>query len=286
MKILIFFSGGKDSQASLIWAVLKYGVNNCEAVFCDTGWEHPQTYEHINTVTKQLGVNLVTLKSSKYDGMIDLAKKKGRFPSTKARFCTEELKSKPAIDYVLSHQEHLIVIEGIRKNESFSRSKMEPECAYFRYYFEPMANGKKHSYRGKEVRQWCKEWNADRFRPIFDWTAEMVMDYILLNGQTPNPLYYQGFGRVGCFPCIMARHKEIMLIAENHPQQMDKLRDAENQVGKTFFPPNYIPARFCQNKQYPTIEDVEKYLSEKNATLDMFDDGGQPGCMSMYGLCE
>ena len=39
MKILIFYSGGKDSQACLIWACNKYGVENCEAVFSDTGWE-------------------------------------------------------------------------------------------------------------------------------------------------------------------------------------------------------------------------------------------------------
>lgn len=286
MKVLIFFSGGKDSQAALIHSVNRYGVDRCEAVFCDTGWEHPLTYEHIETVTKQLGVKLVTLKNEKYDGMVDLAVKKKRFPSTKARFCTEELKSKPAIDYVLSHCEHLIVIEGIRKNESFSRSKMEPECMYFRHYYEPMENGKKHTYRVKDVRNWYKEWNADKIRPVFYWTSQMVIDYILANGQQPNPLYYQGFKRVGCFPCIMSRHADIKLIIENHPEQLQRLKSIETQVGTTFFPPNYIPTKYCENKRFPTVSDVERYLSNKNATLDMFDDGGQPGCMSMYGLCE
>ena len=285
MKVLVFFSGGKDSQAALIHSVHRYGAQRCEAVFCDTGWEHPLTYEHIETACKQLGVKLVTLKG-KYNGMIDLAVNKGRFPSTKARFCTEELKSKPAIDYVISHSEHLIIIEGIRKNESFSRSKMEPECMYFRYYYEPMANGKKHTYRSKDVRTWCKEWNADKIRPVFDWTAQMVIDYILSNGQQPNPLYYQGFKRVGCFPCIMSRHADIKLIVDNHPKESQRLIDAEDKVGTTFFPPDYIPRRFCTNKKYPTVSDIEKYLSDKNATMDMFDDGGQPGCMSMYGLCE
>ena len=157
MKVLVFYSGGKDSQASLIWAVNKYGAENCEAVFCDTGWENPVTYQHIEETTKHLGVKLVILRSSKYDGFLDLAKKKKRFPSKNARFCTEELKSKPAIDYVLSHSEHLIIIEGIRKNESLKRSKMEPECMYFRYYFQPMANGKLHSYKKREVKEWCKK---------------------------------------------------------------------------------------------------------------------------------
>ena len=47
MKVVIAFSGGKDSQASLIWAVKKFGTKNIIAVFCDTGWEHPLTYQHI-----------------------------------------------------------------------------------------------------------------------------------------------------------------------------------------------------------------------------------------------
>ena len=71
MKILVFYSGGKDSQACLIWAVKQYGTDKVEAVFCDTGWENPITYQHIHETTKALGVKLVQLKSEKYDGFVD-----------------------------------------------------------------------------------------------------------------------------------------------------------------------------------------------------------------------
>lgn len=37
MKILVSFSGGKDSQACLIQAFKQYGGGNLTAVFCDTG---------------------------------------------------------------------------------------------------------------------------------------------------------------------------------------------------------------------------------------------------------
>mgnify|MGYP003163580637 FL=1 len=37
MKILVSFSGGKDSQACLIQAAKQYGTDKIEAVFCDTG---------------------------------------------------------------------------------------------------------------------------------------------------------------------------------------------------------------------------------------------------------
>lgn len=285
MKILIFYSGGKDSQASLIWAIKEYGIGNCEAVFCDTGWENPVTYEHIKTTTEQLGVKLVTLKSNKYNGMIDLATQRKRFPSTMARFCTEELKMKPGIDYVLSHNENLIIIEGIRKNESLSRSKMSNQCTYFKYYYEPMDNGKKNSYRSKEVKEWCLHYNADKIRPIFNWTSQQTIDYIKDNGQTPNPLYYNGFKRVGCFPCIMARHGEIKRIIDYYPEQFDVLINAEKSANTNFFSPDYIPTHACKNKSYPTASEVKQYLLYKNATLDMFEED-TPSCMSAYNLCE
>ena len=79
MKILVQFSGGKDSQACLIKAVKEYGKENVTAVFCDTGWEHADTYKHINTIVSTLGVNLVTIKSKKYKDFVDMSIKKEAF---------------------------------------------------------------------------------------------------------------------------------------------------------------------------------------------------------------
>lgn len=79
MKILVQFSGGKDSQACLIKAVKEYGKENVAAVFCDTGWEHADTYKHINAIVDVLGVNLVTIKSKKYKDFVDMSIKKEAF---------------------------------------------------------------------------------------------------------------------------------------------------------------------------------------------------------------
>ena len=216
MKILVSFSGGKDSQACLIQAFKQYGGGNLTAVFCDTGWEHPDTYKHVNDVCLQMGVRLITLKS-KYD-FVSLAVHKKRFPSTNARFCTSELKMKPMIDYVLSLKESCIIIQGIRAGESTARAAMEEECMYFKSYFQPNKKGRTENYRSKDVKEWCSQFDASVLRPIFKWSAQQVIDCILDAGQKPNPLYYRGFSRVGCFPCIMCRHKEIELIAKNRTE--------------------------------------------------------------------
>lgn len=189
---------------------------NLTAVFCDTGWEHPDTYKHVNDVCLQMGVRLITLKS-KYD-FVSLAVHKKRFPSTNARFCTSELKMKPMIDYVLSLKESCIIIQGIRAGESTARAAMEEECMYFKSYFQPNKKGRTENYRSKDVKEWCSQFDASVLRPIFKWSAQQVIDCILDAGQKPNPLYYRGFSRVGCFPCIMCRHKEIELIAKNRTE--------------------------------------------------------------------
>lgn len=299
-KIIVAFSGGKDSLACLIWAMQNPEYKNAEieAVFCDTGWEHEITYQHINEVVEKIGVKLVTVKSKKYDGFVDMSVKKQRFPSTKARFCTEELKSKPMIDYVLEQDQNLIIVQGIRKDESSARSKMQESCTFFKHYFEPIAvdengKGKFHTYRKKEILQWRSKYNDDIIRPVFNWTGSDVMKYIVENGYKPNPLYYQGAMRVGCYPCIMCRHSEIKNMAITNPAYIERLKEAEKKVGRTFFPPKFIPAWATQNvdqatgKKINTVADVVNYIDNKNATIDMFEDDGEDrSCMSYYGLCE
>ena len=289
MKVLVQFSGGKDSQASLIWTIKKYGKENIIACFCDTGWEHQDTYTHINDVVKQLGVPLVTLRSDKYNDFVDMSIKKKRFPSTMARFCTSELKVIPMIDYILSQDESFIIIQGIRAKESKARAGYDMECSYFKEYFNEQV---KRLYHKKAVLEWCKTHDASVLRPIFHWSAQDVIDYILTNGQRPNPLYERGFSRVGCFPCIMCRKREIQLISKD-TWATKRLIDAERQMkvetekGSSFFSPGYIPIRFCANDQYPTVEEVFKYVNRFDAQLDMFEPEEGYSCMSVYhGLCE
>ena len=292
MKILVAYSGGKDSQACLIWAVNKFGAKNIEAVFCDTGWEHPITYQHIKDTCKDLGVKLTTVKSKVYNGMIDLARKKKRFPSTKARFCTSELKSIPFIDYVLSQNDHCLIIQGIRSSESYNRSKMAKQCRYFKYYLEPYNDkGKKHTYRKKDVFKFIAKYSDDILRPVFEWTGQEIIDYIIDNGQQPNLLYKQGFKRVGCFPCIMAGHKEVLQLIERYPEKMQELKQYEKDIGSAFFKIDFVPERFrsgiCNRtgKKYTTTLDVEKYIKNKNLTRYIFEDEAIL-CSSYYNLCE
>ena len=288
MKNIITFSGGKDSLASIIWATRN--LNSFEVIFCDTGWEHEKTYQHIKDVEQYFGIEIKRLVSSRYSGFEDLSKKKGRVASTKARFCTEELKIKPTIDYILSHKEDITIYQGIRADESNNRSKMKIKDEYFKFYFEPYRvddKGKKHyhNYRKKEVIEYCDKYSVDVFRPIFLLSAQDVFDEIRRAGIQPNPLYKDGFARVGCFPCVNCNHGELKIMAQRYPERIDFLRRFEQENDFTFLPPGYIPAKFCSkkvgDKLIPTIDDVVKYLYENENQL--FE---RSACQSIYNICE
>jgi 3'-phosphoadenosine 5'-phosphosulfate sulfotransferase (PAPS reductase)/FAD synthetase len=330
MKTVVTFSGGKDSLAALLWIRNNF-TKKFTAVFCDTGWEHPLTYRYISDIAEKLSLDLVTLKSKKFDGLIDLAKKKGRFPSSQRRFCTSELKSIPAIDYLLDVvKDDFIIIQGIRGAESESRAKMAVQCNYFKYYIEPTETNtallpkllmrlnsekkatkrielkkriakvkqrlelgkedpKYHTYRRKEILSFSKNHATDVWRPVFDWTAQQVIDYIIENGLEPNPLYKMGFKRVGCFPCIMCAKTEIFQITQRFPERIAEIAGYEKECKSSFLGPDSIPRR-CYKGDYPLITDVANYVQSKYAHGTLFDEmegTTEMSCMCYYSvLCE
>ena len=297
MKVIVSFSGGKDSQACLIQACKEFGAENIEAVFCDTGWEHHLTYEHVKNVTDSLGVRLVTLKSE-IGGFEDLCKRMKWFPDTTHRMCTVQLKIQPQIDYVLQHDEDLVIIQGIRAAESAARSKMPCSANYFQEYLDD--DNKKRLYRKSDVREWCKNHTATVERPMIGMSAQEIIDYILENGQQPNPLYKRGASRVGCYPCIYARLSEIKNTRHDQAyvmrvvkleEELNRLRHEHNKNAQysSMFAKGKIPARYCKKygKGIPAFEDVIAYVSRDDIQLDLFQPEEGYSCMSIYhGLCE
>ena len=292
MKIIVQYSGGKDSQASLLWAVEKYGAKNITAQFSDTKWESSITYEHLKSTCLDLGVKLIELTSKKYPkGMVELAEKKRRFPASKSRYCTSELKVIPFIDWLLDEvKDNVIIIQGIRKDESMARSKMEADCRLFKYYlvpygFDKNGNPKTHTYRKKDVLEFVKKYDDSIFRPFFNNTGQEVVDFIYSKGQEPNELYKMGLSRVGCFPCIMAQHNEVKQILNRFPERINEIEKIEKDLNTTFFTSGKIPTHACSNGKFPNIREVVNYIEDKNATLDVFEQ--EPtSCMSYYNQCE
>lgn len=304
---LLSVSGGKDSTALILHAIERGVPFQC--VFADTGHEHPQTYAYLDYLESRLGITIQRVKpdfAARMEGkrkyiaehwaaegipqervnraiellkptgipMLDLCMWKGRFPSTKARFCTDELKVLPInLQVVGPLQAQGFKVwswQGVRADES-------PRRALYR---------KAERLDGGII----------AYRPLLRWTASDVFTIHHKHGVDPNPLYKQGMGRVGCMPCIMCRKDELSQIARRFPEVIERIAEWEQLVSytakrnfSTFFTTFLAPGR--------TNDDFEKRGIRAAVEWSMTVRGGQqfdlfkatdpiPECSSHYGLCD
>ncbi|HBP5007617.1 TPA: phosphoadenosine phosphosulfate reductase family protein [Pseudomonas aeruginosa] len=215
---------------------------------------------------------------------LDMCLVHGRFPSTKVKFCTIELKIQPMEQQVqnplLAEGHDIVSWQGVRADESPARANLVEQ--------EWMLT---HPDSGAEL------WH---YRPIHKWTAEQVFAIAKRHGVKPNPLYLMGMGRVGCMPCINAGKDEILEISRRFPQVIDQKEAWEANVSMasktcaaTFFPARDLGAGNA-SAIYPA-----KHGIRGRVEWSMTSRGGRQyditrvmpaepatACSSVYGLCE
>lgn len=189
LDVIASVSGGKDSTALML--ALREAEIPFTAVFADTGWEAPETYAYLDVLRARLG-EVYVVKGKRQ--MIEAIRHRAGFPARMQRWCTRELKIDPLRDF---HDEHMkrtgretVSAMGVRAEESASRAKM-PVVAD------------------------DDDWGGWVWRPLLTWAVQDVIALHHRHGVPMNPLYEQGFDRVGCFPCIFARKEEIRLLPDD-----------------------------------------------------------------------
>lgn len=227
MKIIVPVSGGKDSQACLKLAVEKHGVEHVEGLFCDTQWEHPLTYKHIENMGKMYGVTIHKITGG---SVPEKVLKYKRFPVLGQRFCTDELKIKETKIFLKQYADKHAPVQvwyGMRSDESHARRERYKEKLDTTLYPPHEIMRKYPKYLDKA--------GVSFMLPLLDWSAGEVMDFL---GGEANPLYSQGFDRVGCFPCLAAGDKQKVKFFEHDEfgnQQKQKVIWLEEQTGKSVF---------------------------------------------------
>lgn len=290
MKHIIKCSSGKDSEASIWWAYHNLPYNDWEVIFDDTEWESEEVYKHLKYLESRTGKTFINLRATRFEGknspeilekiieifghrsiFAEMVLSRKRFPSTKGRFCTEELKIWPTIDFILDNlHEDVVIVQGVRAEESEARRHLNERDEYFKFYFEPFGKYKDgrdryHSYRKQDVLKHCDLYTVDVLRPILKLNHQQVFDIIFENDSPGNKLYYQGFKRVGCFPCINSGLGEVLQIALNYPERIRQIRELEKLADSTFFTIGEIPPRFCSIKRTVNVyrQDLVKLFGKK-----------------------
>ena len=258
-QIIASVSGGKDSTAMALW--LKENGFDYQAVFINTGWEHNSTLEYLHEYLPQFIGDVHTVEGP---GMMDLVKTKERFPSPNVRFCTGELKIRPMKRYMRSLPTDVVNAVGIRAQESAKRAN-DPEWE---------ENPSLH----------CETW-----RPIIHWTEKDVIAMHHKHNVLPNPLYLKGAERVGCWPCIFARKREIRMLSRLSPDRIAEIRELEHHVNirRQQKDPNAKPMTWFQRGGYSMpIDHVVQWAHSNESDHELFEvQDHQAGCMR-WGLCD
>ena len=193
IKCVVPISGGKDSQACLKLALQKFDQSEIIGLFCDTKFEHPKTYAHIEHMRTLYGVSIVTVNGGDVPALI---RKYKRFPSDAARFCTDELKIKVGkkfyADLAKEQGAGFEVWYGMRRAESAQRDKRYTGTVCDEVY-------PPHLFMPSKYPMYLDKLGVSIRLPIVDWSTEDVYEFA---GAELNPLYAEGFDRVGCFPCL------------------------------------------------------------------------------------
>jgi 3'-phosphoadenosine 5'-phosphosulfate sulfotransferase (PAPS reductase)/FAD synthetase len=303
-------SGGKDSTATALLA-LERG-EPVKFLFADTGHEHEQTYDYLDYLRQRLGIEIEVVRADftrdleRKKGVVrtkwveegavtaeqaesicslleptgnpflDLCLWKGRFPSTRARFCTTFLKHNPLDQKMLDlvAQYSVVSWQGVRADESPSRAKLT------------------ETEQGDVYKI---------YRPILKWTADDVFAYHAKRNVKPNPLYKQGMTRVGCMPCIHARKSELAQIVKRFPEEIERVAEWERLVSRvakrnnsTFFHASTDPTIKTKNNDLISVEShgIHAIAEWARTTrggrqIDLLGDVEDVSmCSSAYGLCE
>jgi len=203
---VVSVSGGKDSTAALL-AMREAGIP-CRAVFADTGWEAPETYDHLLTLERILDIKVERV--GVLGGMRAKIRARAGFPARMQRWCTRELKVEPIRAFhdglIESEGCDTVSVVGLRAEESEARAALRE------YEFD--------------VR-----WNGYVWRPILRWSVADVLAIHHRHGIPVNPLYRKGHSRVGCWPCIYASKDQIRLWAEQDPASVAEIEALEAECG-------------------------------------------------------
>lgn len=223
--MMVSFSGGKDSTVTSHLVRTALGTNNILHIFGDTTLEFPYTHEYKERFkakenNEAKGVKLLVAKNREknFEELCNLVGP----PSRVMRWCCTVFKTgaiQKTISAAFRSKTNILSFQGIRHNESASRSKYERE-----------------SHSPKITKQTV-------FSPIIDWIDYDVWLYILVTGIDFNYAYRLGWTRVGCWCCPNnGAWSEFLAKVHMHEQYShwhDLLINFAKQIGKPD-PENYI----------------------------------------------
>jgi 3'-phosphoadenosine 5'-phosphosulfate sulfotransferase (PAPS reductase)/FAD synthetase len=149
-------------------------------------------------------------------------------PDLKVRWCSAYLKIN-IMSSAIRNQDRFngirtLILTGERGEESSAREKYND--------FEPDFTDPKQKERALNPMVETKR-HVDKWRPIKDWTEEMVWNIIERHMVRAHPAYYLGWSRVSCLFCIFGNASQFKSAVEICPEQGERVMKMEESLGFT-----------------------------------------------------
>ena len=289
-KIIVAFSGGKDSEACFLH-LLDLGVDRdkienwhhdidgregsklmdwpCTASYCQQfadafgvpmysswkvgGFEGEMLRE--NALTQPTKFECPDGTTKQVGGTRGKLSTRRKFPQVSAdlqtRWCSAYLK----VD---------VCSAAIRNQERFNNSRTllitgeRAQESSARAKYKTFETDRADSRDGRSAR------HVDRWRPIHAWTEEDVWEIIERYKVRVHPAYYLGWGRVSCAACIFGSAHQFASLAKVNPGQVAKVSAYEKDFGMTIKRKKSIPELLATGTPYPSMkqEDIDDSQSE------------------------
>ena len=203
-KLVISFSGGKDSTVVADIVTRALSDPSIVHIFGDTTLEFPTTYEYVSRFRKSNPMAIVKTAKNKEQDFYSVCDEIGP-PARMMRWCCTMFKTGPITKVLNSmfKDSKILTFYGIRKHESVSRSK-----------YDRVANGANVKIQKQTVAA-----------PIFYWTDIEVWLYMLAEDVDFNDAYRLGYDRVGCWCCPNNTIRSQLLAKVYMPDRAKKWRD-------------------------------------------------------------
>lgn len=242
--LIVCYSGGKDSDVLLDIAKKCLKPDELEVINSHTTVDAPETVYHIRDVFKvceaqgiKTTIRLPRDKDGNLVSMWSLIVKNLTPPTRLNRYCCRVLKEASTPNRMQAF--------GVRESESKNREgrqefgtwadkKSEAEfrtTAHTFAMFQLDKLGRDDTYECEMIKA-CKENNKTVVNPIYHFTDPDVWQYIKENKVSINPLYAEGFTRVGCIGCPFADKARYEQFArypkykENYIKTFDRMLEA------------------------------------------------------------
>lgn len=215
-KIVISFSGGKDSTATAHLVTTALSDPSIVHIFGNTTLEFPLTEEYAKRYRDE-HPQAIFIEAKNEDQVFSEVCEDIGPPARMMRWCCSMFKTGP-ISRVLNSlygNEQILTYYGIRKSESVSRSK-----------YNRVENGSES----------VKIQQQTVASPIFFWKDIDIWLYLLSEGIDFNKAYRLGYDRVGCWMCPNNNQRAQFLSRIYMPEQSKAWRDFlvrfARQIGK------------------------------------------------------